>query len=758
MIGAKRHIMGSKKMVSANDINEDNFVNELIQKVKSSTVSKPSKKIKAEIAEVETLLLEEKSPKKTKKKDVEIETSIIAKPTKKTKKETIANIEMPIEEIISIAKPTKTRTKKETIVSEIENEDEFGEIIPTITNEVTFEDLGIEPMILQALKDKGYIYPTPIQRDVIPLLLTGGIDVIGQAQTGTGKTAAFGLPILQNIEEGLRETQALILTPTRELAIQVASEIDTFKGKKRINIVTVYGGQPIMQQMKDLSKGADIVVGTPGRVIDLMKRGKLDLENVEYFVLDEADEMLNMGFIEDIEWIMNECNENRQMLLFSATMPTKIKKLASKYMGDYELIAVKNKEVTTENTEQIYYPVFPKDRFKVLERILLMEPDFYGIIFTNTKITADDITRMLLKDGIKAEALHGDIAQNQRERILTRFKEKKCTVLVATDVAARGIDVNDLTHVINYGLPQDSEAYIHRIGRTGRAGKKGKAISLISNQDLKQLMVIEGIANTKIRKETLPDADTLITNRKNEIIEAILDQEISEKDSHFQDIADELLQSENVEEVLVKILKDAYRGKLNIAKFETISQPKTLDSNQTDETRLFVALGKNEGYNNEKIQKYFMDNAGVEADAFLDIYVLEEFSFITVPFKEGLLIQEKFKKIKKNGRDIVTRAKAKGGSNGGNFSNGGGSSFKRNDRNDGDRNRGERGGNSRFGGDNKFGDRREKRSNSFSSSDKKERFTTEKKSSNESSSFGNFSNNYGPKKTERSFTSKRRKA
>jgi len=599
---------------------------------------------------------------------------------------------------------------------------------------MSFKDLQLNKPILRAIAEAGYDEPTLVQEQTIPLVLDRK-DVITSAQTGTGKTAAFGLPILQNLEQNYGKTQALILTPTRELAIQVANEINSFRGKKKLRAVVVYGGQPIMQQIRDLNKGADIVVGTPGRVIDLMKRGKLKTSEVEYFVLDEADEMLNMGFIDDIEWIMQECNEDRQMLLFSATMPTKIKKLAHKYMPDYKLIAVKNKEVTTKNTEQIYYPVFPKDRFKVLERILLMEPDFYGIIFSNTKLTADDITRKLVKDGIKAEALHGDIAQNQRERILKRFKNRQCLVLVATDVAARGIDVNDLTHVINYGLPQDPEAYVHRIGRTGRAGKKGKAISLVTNQDHKQLVIIEGIAKTKIKKEEMPSADVLVEQRKDSIVSQILETEVHEKDKHFYDIANKLLLNDDIEGLIVKLVKDAYGKQLNISKFNPIKQPKTLNGSDSNEMRLFVAWGKNDGFNNEKIEKYFIENAGVDDDVFLDVYVLNEFSFITVPTDVGIVILSKFKKIKKNGREIVTKAKAKGGggsSRGGKFGNRNGG---------GNRNREKRGGfREKRGGGNR--DRSERRTD---------------RSENKPKSFGSFSNNYGPKKSGRSFKSKRRK-
>lgn len=782
---------------------------------KAKTVKKVTK---AKVAKTETVEVEAKAPAKpklvkklTKAKAVKTETveaDIVAEETSKPEKVKKAKSELSDEEKKAKKKAKKAKKKAKKEAKNAKNDAIIDEAIKLINSEsdapvkektkkaktekvevaededsekdgkskVTFADLGLDSVLLDALAQKGYVTPSPIQEQVIPLLLEGGVDVIGQAQTGTGKTAAFGLPILQNLEEGFNQTQALILTPTRELAIQVANEINSFKGKKRFNIVTVYGGQPIMQQIRDLGKGADIVVGTPGRVIDLMKRGKLRTGQVEYFILDEADEMLNMGFIDDIEWIMEECNEDKQMLLFSATMPNKIKKLAHKYMPNYELVAVKSKEVTTQNTEQLYYPVFPKDRFKVLERILLMEPDFYGIIFSNTKLTADDITRKLLKDGIKAEALHGDIAQNQRERILKRFKDKQCNVLVATDVAARGIDVNDLTHVINYGLPQDSEAYVHRIGRTGRAGKKGIAISLVTNQDHKQLQAIESIAKTKIKRAELPSADTLVELRKGGIVEEILATEVHARDRHFQEIAEKLMAEDNMEEVLVQVIKNAYGKQLNVSKFNPIKQPKTLDGNDTDEMRLFVAYGKSEGYNNEKIEEYFIEKAGVDHDVFLDVYVLDEFSFITVPTEVGTIILDKFRSIKKNGREIVTKAKAKGGGGGGSrggSSRGGfgggnrGGGRDRDNRSSGggrDRDRRSGGGERSYGG----GDRRssggrsndsggERRSSRSSEGgyERRSSRSSDSGSSDKGSSFGGFSNNYGPKK--KSFNSKSRK-
>lgn len=529
-----------------------------------------------------------------------------------------------------------------------------------------FEALGLENAIVEALNKKGYVTPTPIQQKVIPILLNGGLNVIGQAQTGTGKTAAFGLPVLQNIQENTGEVQSLILAPTRELAIQVAEEIRSFKGSKKINIATVYGGQSIDKQIQELRRGSEIVVGTPGRVIDLMKRKKLDISNIKYFILDEADEMLNMGFIEDIEWIIAQSNDEKQVLLFSATMPKKILKLAKKYMGNYEVLAVEKTELTTENTEQVYYSCFARDKMNIIRRILQAESDFYGIIFTNTKMNADDVTRQLASLGFKAEALHGDIAQNQRERILKRFKDEKCKILVATDVAARGIDVNDLTHVINYSLPQDPEAYVHRIGRTGRAGKKGKAISLVEKGEYRHLMLIQNNAKTDIKEEKLPSVEDLIVQKREELRDKILNTELSEKDEMYQNMAIDLLSQGDAQEIMAAVLKNAFHKKLDKKHYIDIKQPDKLKANSNGgNQRIFVALGKKSGYDNRKLHDYLSEKSGIDHNAFLDVFCLEEFSFVTLDESDAEMLLLAFRKEKTNGRPLMTKAKERKGSKGG---------------------------------------------------------------------------------------------
>lgn len=363
-----------------------------------------------------------------------------------------------------------------------------------------FRDLGLSEKVLKVLSKKGYESPTPIQRLTIPALLKNDKDIIGQAQTGTGKTAAFSLPIIENFEN-LEHIQAIVLTPTRELALQVAEEMNSLSTSKKMKVIPVYGGQSIDVQRKLIKTGVDVVVGTPGRVIDLIERKLLKLNSLKYFILDEADEMLNMGFIEDIEKILTFTNEDKRMLFFSATMPDEIMKVAKNHMKEYEVLAVKSRELTTDLTEQIYFEVNERDKFEALCRIIDLTKEFYGIIFCRTKTDVNEIVGRLNDRGYDAEGLHGDIGQNYREVTLKRFKTKKINILVATDVAARGIDINDLSHVINYAIPQEVESYVHRIGRTGRAGKEGTAITFITPQEYRRLYKFKKQLKRKLKKK-----------------------------------------------------------------------------------------------------------------------------------------------------------------------------------------------------------------------------------------------------------------
>ncbi|AIF69471.1 hypothetical protein PAP_05315 [Palaeococcus pacificus DY20341] len=414
---------------------------------------------------------------------------------------------------------------------------------------MSFENLGLSGNTLKAVKRKGFKKPTDIQREVIPRLLNGEKDLIGQSQTGTGKTASFALPLIELIEEKNRHVQAIVLAPTRELAIQVADEINSLKGKKKLSVLPIYGGQPIGPQIRALERGVHIVVGTPGRVLDHIERGTLRLENIHYFILDEADRMLDMGFIDDIEEILRYTNENKRVLLFSATIPREILRLARRYLGEYEVIRTEEESLAPNLVEQEYFEVAPSKKFDLL--CSLIGEGFHGIVFCQTKKETRELSKRLVKLGYRAEALNGDIPQRSRENTLRRFKNKRTKVLVATDVAARGIDVNDLTHVINYSLPQNPEDYVHRIGRTGRAGKKGKAVTFIRPGEYRKLRYIEKMAKVTIRKGKV----------QNKGVEAVMKREVKKHirrgSEEYMNMAKELLKENSAEEVVSALLKIA---------------------------------------------------------------------------------------------------------------------------------------------------------------------------------------------------------
>jgi ATP-dependent RNA helicase DeaD len=384
--------------------------------------------------------------------------------------------------------------------------------------ETRFDSLNLDKEIMAALELKKFEVCSDIQAQAIPVILETTKDVLGLAQTGTGKTAAFGLPLIQMIESGNKVPKAIILTPTRELAIQVADEIKSYLGKKRLKIMAVYGGTPITNHIMDLKAGCDIVVGTPGRVMDLIKRKSLKLAEIDYFVLDEADEMLNMGFIDDIETILESANDTKRVFLFSATMPDGIKKITKKYMGEHQVIEIAKKKFNSDLIKQVYFKLRYSEKFDALTKIIDVEDFFYGIVFCKTRNDVDEVATFLRKNKYEADAIHGDIAQNKREKILQKFRDQKLHILVATDVAARGIDVSNLSHVVNFSIPQELETYVHRIGRTGRAGNSGTAITFIGPKEEWVINKLERITNnSKIERGVLPTVSDLATSNTSRI-------------------------------------------------------------------------------------------------------------------------------------------------------------------------------------------------------------------------------------------------
>ena len=393
----------------------------------------------------------------------------------------------------------------------------------------TFEELGVCEEIRRAIEEMGYVSPMPVQEEVIPYLLGVGNDVIALAQTGTGKTAAFGLPVLQKINTKSRATQAIILSPTRELCLQIADDLkDYSRYIDGLHVQAVYGGSSIESQIRALKKGAQVIVATPGRLIDLMHRGVARLDAVENVVLDEADEMLNMGFTESIDEILAGVPEERNTLLFSATMGKEIERIALNYLHDHKEIVVGSRNEGAENVNHIYYLVHARDKYLALKRVVDYYPRIYGIVFCRTRMETQEVADLLIRDGYNAEALHGDLSQAQRDLTMQKFRQHRTQLLVATDVAARGLDVEELTHVINYGLPDDVENYTHRSGRTGRAGKRGTSISIIHLREKHKVRVIEKVIGKKFEAGTLPDPKEICTKQLYRVIDQMEHTEVDE--------------------------------------------------------------------------------------------------------------------------------------------------------------------------------------------------------------------------------------
>jgi ATP-dependent RNA helicase DeaD len=384
-----------------------------------------------------------------------------------------------------------------------------------------FNEFDLHPQLVQAIADIGYAAPTPIQATVIPAMLAGQ-DVIGQSQTGSGKTAAFSLPILHNLQSGQRYVQSLVVTPTRELAIQVADAISTYGRQTGVRVLPVYGGQPYDRQISRLKKGVDVVVGTPGRLLDLIRKNVLKLDRTATVVLDEADEMLSMGFITDIEAILDQTASSRQTALFSATLPQRILRLAERYMQAPQSFKIGCKQLTVETVEQRYYLVNEADKLAALTRLFEIEPIASALIFVRTRLGTAELGNELALRGFAAEALNGDMSQDARVQVLNRFRDNKLKVLVATDVAARGLDIDDISHVFNYDLPQDPEIYVHRVGRTGRAGKTGIAITLLTPKERWGLRRVEGFTKQKITRMTLPSAEDIKLHREAQLLEKMM--------------------------------------------------------------------------------------------------------------------------------------------------------------------------------------------------------------------------------------------
>lgn len=418
----------------------------------------------------------------------------------------------------------------------------------------TFYEFDLGHEVIRSISELGFETATPIQEQTIPIALEGR-DVIGQAQTGTGKTAAFGLPIIEKSELETRAIQAIVLTPTRELAIQVAEELNKLGHHKGVRTVPIYGGQSIDRQIRALKNKPQLIVATPGRLMDHMRRKTIRFDDIKTVVLDEADEMLNMGFVEDIELILSKMPSERQTLLFSATMPNQIRILAEKFMSEPQLIQVKAKEMTVSNIEQQYIEVQEKKKFDVLCRLLDIQSPELAIVFGRTKKRVDELSEALIKRGYFAEGIHGDLTQIKRDQVIRKFKEKTIEIMVATDVAARGLDISGVTHVYNFDIPQDPESYVHRIGRTGRAGHTGLAITFVTPRELDHLKIIEKVTKTKITKKAIPTYQELLIGQRQATIDKLL-QTVEEEDiKEYKVAAEQLLEDMDSVQLLSAALK-----------------------------------------------------------------------------------------------------------------------------------------------------------------------------------------------------------
>ena len=532
--------------------------------------------------------------------------------------------------------------------------------------DISFRDLGLDESVLNAVAAKGFEEPTPIQVLAIPRLLNGDANVIAKARTGTGKTAAYGLPLVQELREPREKPRALVLVPTRELALQVASEIESFKEGTHPRITTVYGGASIVEQLRNLKRGCEIVVGTPGRVIDHLERGSLNLDSIEYFILDEADEMLNMGFIEDIETIFKKANPDSRVLMFSATMPKQILKIAADFMGEYEIVEEEASEEPLPLTEQFFWMVREEDKSEALVRLIDTAENFYGLVFCQTKVDADAVAKELDERHYEAAALHGDIPQGQREKILSRFRAGKTRILVATDVAARGIDIEGITHVVNYSIPYDGPTYTHRIGRTGRAGAKGTAVSFIRPNERRRIDYLRRHARGELQEGKIPSIEKVLAQKQERLFSDLRRKLDTVRAEHtvnkpFIELARELLAenkasfataeenaavsyAENTEssvkhidsaEVLAAVLQLHYGSVLSASHYRNIKVPRTEDKRGKfsggNTIRLYIGLGRKDGTSKRSLAQFFSTLLSIPEHAVDRIELFDRFSLADLP-------------------------------------------------------------------------------------------------------------------------------
>lgn len=535
----------------------------------------------------------------------------------------------------------------------------------------TFEELGVSEEIRRAIEELGFEQPMPVQEEVIPYLLGNRNDVIALAQTGTGKTAAFGIPVLQRTDARVRQTQALVLSPTRELCLQIADDLKDFsKYMEGINVVPVYGGTSIENQIRALKHGAQIIVATPGRLIDLMHRGAAKLEAVKNVVLDEADEMLNMGFSESIDEILEGVPEDRNTLLFSATMSKEIEKIARNYLRDPKEIVVGSRNEGAEHVNHIYYMVNAKDKYLALKRIVDFYPKIFAIIFCRTKRETQEVADKLIHDGYNAEALHGDLSQQQRDLTMQKFRQHLTQLLVATDVAARGLDVDDLTHVINYGLPDDIESYTHRSGRTGRAGKKGTSISIVHTREKSKIRAIEKTIGKQFEQGEIPSAEEICKKQLYKVMDQIVKTDVNEEEiAPFMADINRYFEYIDKEDIIKKIVslefgrflayyadapeieKPTTRGDKK-KKERTSDERKRTHKAEAGYRRLFINLGKADGFYPGELMQFVNRNMRGGRQEIGAIDLMSKMAYFEVPERDAAKVMRALDGTTYKGRQV----------------------------------------------------------------------------------------------------------
>jgi ATP-dependent RNA helicase DeaD len=554
----------------------------------------------------------------------------------------------------------------------------------------TFQELGLSKELLQAIEDMGFETPSDVQTKTIPLLLEKETDVVSLAQTGTGKTAAFGFPMLQKIDAKSKITQGLILSPTRELCLQITQELKNYsKYVKGVNIVAIYGGASITDQAKNVKKGAQILVATPGRMQDMIRRRMVDLSRVEYCVLDEADEMLNMGFFEDITAILSNTPDDKSTWLFSATMPKEVATIAKKFMYQPEEITVGTKNAGTKNVKHEYYQVSGRDRYLALKRLADAHPDIFSVVFCRTKRDTQRVAEKLIEDGYNAGALHGDLSQNQRDMVMKSFRNKQIQMLVATDVAARGIDVDNITHVINYQLPDEIETYTHRSGRTGRAGNKGVSMIIVTSSESRKIRTIEKIIQSKIESKKIPTGIEICETQLYHLAQKIHQTQINDEITPYLPKVEEVLNDLSKEELIQRLVS------VEFARFHNYyKNAKDLNTsggdrgeggrdkvkhNKKDSTRFFINLGARDDYNWMHLKDFLKSTLSIDQEDVFHVDVMDSFSFFNTPNSKRDKVLETFTDFQLDGRyiNVEVSEKAPRGGGGGrgkrkNFSGGDG--------------------------------------------------------------------------------------